>query len=60
MSTLQMILFGIRILKAIQDKDSALVESVVVPAIISELDGTDEEKQELGGLLGGVLKGLFK
>ena len=59
MSNVQIILLILRLLKAIDAKDSTIVTDIVVPAIVDELDGTDEEKEEVGNFLGDLLKGLF-
>ena len=62
MSKIQIILMIFRIFNAIEAKDSAIVENVVIPAIVDELaddSSTDAEKAEVGGLFSDLLKGLF-
>ena len=44
MNTIQMILLGIKIFKALEEKDPALGKSISM-AIADELDGTDEDKE---------------
>ena len=59
MTTAQIILLGIRVLKALKKKDPAIGKSISM-AIADELDGTDEDKAVIEDIIGSVLEAIFK